>query len=179
MRQHVSSRLAETRATTTVAKGETLRSNGNKRTAVKKGKAAALALEAAAAIGRKPEGVKAVEDNDGGGADGIDNDNDLGGERDQLSGADLLEACDRLENDNLGLRQRLAKLELQKMQKEHDKDDEELNDDSQLAPVMIDSRSMFVRLTRSCAQSSLQESTAHATESRGEPFCQPPGLEHR
>lgn len=88
------------------------------------------------AIRKTTEGVEAVEDNPDGGVDGDANDNGLGEERDQLSGVDLLEACDRLENSNLGLRQRLAKLELQKMQKEHGEDDEELNDDSYLAPVI-------------------------------------------
>lgn len=148
MRQHVRSRLGassqkETRATTTAAERGTVLSRGKTRAIAKKGKVAALAVEAAVTIGKKKEEIAGVEDKDREGVDGDDNDNGLGGDRDQLSGVDLLEACDRLENDNLGLRQRLAKLELHKMQKEHGEDDEELNDDSQLAPVMLYS-SLFI-----------------------------------
>lgn len=144
MRQHVSSRLGAssekgTRATTTAAEGKNVPPGGKQRNAVKKGKSAALAVQAAVRIEATAKEVAGVEDNRKSGIDDDANDNDLGGGTGQLTGVDLLDACERLENDNLGLRQRLAKLELQKMQKEHGEDDEELNDDSQLIQVIVDS----------------------------------------
>lgn len=133
MRQRVSTRLdasSKKETSSITAEMGTLLSGGKKNTTVKKAKVSALAVQAAVTIAKTNKEVA-------GGGDGDANDNGLGGVRDQLSGADLLDACDRLENDNLGLRQRLAKLELQKMQKEHGEDEEELNDDSQLAPVRL------------------------------------------
>lgn len=65
-------------------------------------------------------------------------------ENDQLLEVDLLDECNRLENDNLGLRQRLAKLELQTLQKEHGDHEEELNDDSRLATVTTPSSFSYV-----------------------------------
>lgn len=63
-------------------------------------------------------------------------DND-GGDGDELEGVELLDVCDRLEHENLHLRQRLAKLELDTLQKEHE--DEEKNDkkDPRLAQVRV------------------------------------------
>lgn len=127
------------RKTATTAEGGTLPSRGEKNT-MKKKKSATLAVKATATTGKTSEEVAGVEDNASGREDGDDDDSSLDGVRDQLSGVDLLEACDRLENDNLRLRQRIAKLDLQKMQKEHGEDnEEEHNDDSQLTPVMVDS----------------------------------------
>lgn len=148
MRQHVSNRLGtpsqkEARAAANAAKQETLQSHGKKSTAAKRGKIAALAVEAAATFGKTTANVAEVEDDASEEVDGEHNDNSLGGERDQLSGAELLDVCNFLEDDNLGLRQRLAKLELQRMQKEHGEDDEEPNDDSQLALVMVGSTPSF------------------------------------
>eukprot|EP00903_Cladosiphon_okamuranus_P008772 g8403.t1 len=140
MRQHVSSRLGassqkRTRATIQAAERGNFPSRGEKRITARKGKVTALAVNAAVAIGKRTEAIAGV-DKDSEGVKGEDNDSGLGEERDELSGVDLLESCDRLENDNLGLRQRLAKLELRMMQKEHGEDEEELHDDSQLAPVL-------------------------------------------
>lgn len=48
-----------------------------------------------------------------------------GGEGDEeLDGAELLDACDRLEQDNLRLRERLAKIQLHKFQREHESETE-------------------------------------------------------
>ncbi len=56
----------------------------------------------------------------------------------RLTGVDLLDMCERLESDNAGLRQRLAKLELQTMQKEHGDDEGiALAEDARLAPVNV------------------------------------------
>ena len=166
MRQHVSRRLgasskSETGVTTTAAEVGAAVSGGKKKITAKRGKAAALAVEVAVAMRKSIEGVEGLEDNPDDGVDGDAMDDVLSGENDQLSGLDLLEACDRLENDNLGLRQRLAKLELQKLQKEHGDGDEELNDDSKLAPVMIrSSPSLRLPALYSSVRSSLQRAYA-------------------
>ena len=84
-------------------------------------KTGALGVAAAIAFGnagKEPEGREG-----GGGGD--------------VNGSDLLDMCERLENDNVGLRQRLAKLELQTMQKEHGDDGGgELDEDARLGPVI-------------------------------------------
>eukprot|EP00752_Nemacystus_decipiens_P006453 g5812.t1 len=147
MRQHVSSRLAATsknktpRATTTAAEVGAALSRGKRGTAVKNGKVVAMEVEAADTTRKTTAEIAGAEDNAEGEVDGDAIDNSLGGEN-RLSGVDLLEACDRLENDNLRLRQRLAKLELQKMQKEHGEDDEDLTDDSKLVTVLETKREL-------------------------------------
>lgn len=124
MRQHVSKRLgasADNESTTATSPREGEPSGGKKRHASKKGKTAAIAVTAAFTMSNPGEGL--LDDDDS--LDVIS----------QLSGIELLHACERLENHNMTLRQRLAKLELQTMQKEHG-DDEELNKtDSRLPRV--------------------------------------------
>lgn len=125
MRQHVSKRLgasADNESITATSPREGGPSGGKKRHASKKGKTAAIAVTAAFTISIPGEGIL----DDGDSLDVIS----------QLSGIELLHACERLENHNVTLRQRLAKLELQTMQKEHGGNEDELNKtDSRLPRV--------------------------------------------
>ncbi|CAM9166364.1 unnamed protein product, partial [Hapterophycus canaliculatus] len=133
MRQLVSSRLNASSAKGAMtasaqgseAPGGTDRVNGAQENPAKKGRITAIAVSAAVAIEKLAGGGC---DGDGVGPDG----------QAWLSGTDLLDACDRLENDNVQLRQRLAKLELQTMKKEHgdDGDDDNLTEDSRLSAVL-------------------------------------------
>lgn len=96
----------------------------------KKMKPVSLGVAAAIAFGNAGKEVATGGGVEGGGGGG----GDVNGSR--LTGVDLLDMCERLESDNVGLRQRLAKLELQTMQKEHGDDaGGELDEDSRLAPV--------------------------------------------
>lgn len=61
-----------------------------------------------------------------------------GGDDGALEGAELLDVCDCLEDDNLRLRQRLAKLELEKLQKEHEYEEKSDKKDPRLARVRVD-----------------------------------------
>lgn len=62
---------------------------------------------------------------------------DGGGEGEELDGAELLDACDRLEQDNLHLRERLAKIELHRLQREHESEQKNDTVDSRIAQVYI------------------------------------------
>lgn len=64
-----------------------------------------------------------------------DNDEDVG--PNTLKGVELLEACDRLEHDNVRLRQQLAKLELRALQKEHDDEEQNDHEDLRVAKVRV------------------------------------------
>lgn len=125
MHEHVSKRLgasADNESTTATSPREGEPSGGKKRLASKKGKSAAIAVTAAFTMSNPGEGL--LDDFDS--LDVIS----------QLSGIELLHACERLENHNMTLRQRLAKLELQTMQKEHGRDEDELSKtDSRLPQV--------------------------------------------
>lgn len=145
MRQLVSSRLNDSSKKDTTAAsaqggeapggtdgGEGAKGRPSKK---KKGRITAIAVTAAAVTMEKLGGA-------GGDANGVGPDGQT-----WLSGSDLLDACDRLENDNLQLRQRLAKLELQTMQKEHgdDGDDDNLTMDTRLSAVRFCRVSCMVR----------------------------------
>ncbi|CAM9677660.1 unnamed protein product, partial [Scytosiphon promiscuus] len=133
MRQLVSSRLkasSERDKTTAPTQG------GEAPTSMtKKGRITAMAVKAAVTIEKL---AGRGDDTNGVGPDG----------QAWLSGTDLLDACDRLENDNLHLRQRLAKLELQTMQREHgdDGDDDNLAMDARLSAVVEAKRELESKL---------------------------------
>lgn len=57
------------------------------------------------------------------------------GEGDTLDGVELLDSCDRLEQDNLRLRERLEKIELLKFQREHESEKENDKMDSHINQV--------------------------------------------
>lgn len=150
MRQRVSRRLHPStnnkvtlkEAPTTAKGGGKSTSTIRKRAAAKKLKSAGLAVAACIAFTKDKKGDAREKGGEGGEFEGHEpKDNDLGERRGELSGLDLLDVCDQLENDNLRLRNRLAKLELQTMQREHGAEDGQLDDESLLMPVqtfMID-----------------------------------------
>ncbi|CAM9372053.1 unnamed protein product [Ectocarpus sp. 12 AP-2014] len=129
MRQHVGKRLGastDNESSTTMSPREGEPSGGKKRHASKKGKTAAIAVTAAFTMSNPGEGIL----DDGDSLDVIS----------QLSGIELLHACERLENHNVTLRQRLAKLELQTMQKEHGGDEDELNKTDFRLPRVLETK---------------------------------------
>lgn len=79
---------------------------------------------------------------------GIDEANQSGPEDEEdngeemLDGPELLDACDRLEQDNLRLRERLAKVELQRLQRDHEAEEENGKVDSRITEVRY--RRLFV-----------------------------------
>ncbi|CAM9498255.1 unnamed protein product [Ectocarpus sp. 4 AP-2014] len=129
MRQHIGKRLGastDNESITTISPKEGEPSGGKKRHASKKGKTAAIAVTAAFTMSNPGEGIL----DDGDSLDVIS----------QLSGIELLHACERLENHNVTLRQRLAKLELQTMQKEHGGDEDELNKTDSRLPRVLETK---------------------------------------
>lgn len=80
-------------------------------------------------VTRSRVGDRGVQPADGAGFSDVD---------DELHGVELLEACDRLEHDNLMLRQRLAKRELEVLQGEHEQEDDAKISDASLAQVHHD-----------------------------------------
>ncbi|CAM9148892.1 unnamed protein product [Ectocarpus sp. 13 AM-2016] len=129
MRQHVGKRLGastDNESTTTISPREGEPSGEKQRHASKKGKTAAIAVTAAFTMSNPGEGIL----DDGDSLDVIS----------QLSGIELLHACERLENHNVTLRQRLAKLELQTMQKEHGGDEDELNKTDSRLPRVLETK---------------------------------------
>lgn len=112
LRQHVSSRLRDSTKKETTSTTPSTKTGG-------------VAALAAAVTSKHKREVAGGSDTDSG-----------PDENDQLFEGDLVEACNRLENENLGFRQRLAKKELETLRKEHDDCDTELNDGSRLAAVI-------------------------------------------
>lgn len=73
---------------------------------------------------------------------------DSEGEGDTPDGVELLDSCDRLEQDNLRLRERLEKAELLKFQREHESEKENDKMDSRINQVRrvrraVTSRELF------------------------------------
>lgn len=93
-----------------------------------------LATDANTRDGPGPGGEKEGEDN-----------NNEDGNSGELEGAELLDACDRLEQDNIRLRERLATLELQSLQREHNDEEGSNNIDARLTKVCTKSHAHEVR----------------------------------